>query len=416
MDIVIPKLFDWQKDVWEFFDPRGKKLIIKSPRQTGKSFTICMLLLRTAGQLARSVSIVIEPTLNQTRRVFNDILEMLEGSGLIQKSNESLLTIKFHNGSTIHFKSAEQGKGILGFTVTGILILDECAYLPDKFIEDCLPVVRFHNATIVAASTPFFQSGWFYKQFIRPDDEDKRSFDWSKYDLSEVLTPEQVEEYRHTYSKNKFTTDILGEFLINDGETFTNIEACTVNESVAEGNLYFGIDWGSGLGKDYTAISCIDDSGNMKFIKYFNDKTPNDQIDTIVDLIKEYRPIKVTVESNSIGEIYYKLLMDKVGKVKYETSKMLAPTGPRVIRFSTSNKSKNRIIDKLNNALEEKKITILRDNELLTELRAYQQQVTKSGQITYNAMNGFNDDLIIATAICYDSIFSSRGTYSIGII
>lgn len=403
MKITFPELFKWQKDVWDFFNPRGKTIVIKALRQIGKSALCCLLLVQTALQIKGSTSIMIEPTLNQSRKAYNDIIKMLHGSGIIEKANESLLHIRFINGSEILFKSAEQGKNLRGYTVSGILVLDECAYLPDDFIEDVLPTRNFHKATIVAVSTPYFQSGWFYEHYILQDSDTKKSFDWSKYDTSEVLTPEQVEYYKKTYSKNKFTTDILGEFLVNDGNIFSNIEACIEDKPLFEhSNLYFGIDWGSGLGKDYTAICCLNESSEMIFIKHVNDKSPTEQVDYIAKLIEEYKPIKVTVESNSIGEVYYDLLQKK--------------TNVKINRFATSNKSKNRIIDKLGVALENQKIKLIRDEELLKELRAYQMETTKSGLITYNGASGFNDDCVIATAICYDSIFSNKGSYQISIM
>lgn len=58
-----------------------------------------------------------------------------------------------------------------------------------------------------------------------------------------MISPEQIEHYRRTYSKNKFTTEILGQFLQNDGSLFTGIEDCILNVPAdLNGNLYFGID------------------------------------------------------------------------------------------------------------------------------------------------------------------------------
>lgn len=102
---------------------------------------------------------VVEPTLAQSRKMFNDIIKMLDKSTLIEKANESLLHIRFSNKSEILFKSSEQSDGIRGYTVSGILVLDECAYLATDFIEDVLPVTNKHKATIVAVSTPIFTSG-----------------------------------------------------------------------------------------------------------------------------------------------------------------------------------------------------------------------------------------------------------------
>lgn len=140
----------------------------------------------------------------------------------------------------------------------------------------------------------------------------------------------------------------------------------------------------------------------MVFIKYFNDKTPSDQIDCIVGLIEKYQPIKVTVESNSIGNIYFDMLQKRVKQ--------------RIIKFTTTNDSKNKIIDKLGVALENQEIGILRDEELLTELRMYAAERTRTGKITYNAPSGFRDDCVMSLAICWDSLFTNKGNYNISLV
>jgi hypothetical protein len=140
----------------------------------------------------------------------------------------------------------------------------------------------------------------------------------------------------------------------------------------------------------------------MVFIEYFNDKTPTEQIDRIVRLIEQYQPIKITVESNSIGNIYFDMLQKRVKR--------------RILKFTTTNDSKNKIIDKLGIALENKEIGILRDEELLTELRMYAAERTKTGKITYNAPSGYKDDAVMSLAICWDSLFTNKGNYNISLV
>lgn len=140
----------------------------------------------------------------------------------------------------------------------------------------------------------------------------------------------------------------------------------------------------------------------MVFIEYFNDKTPTEQIDRIVRLIEQYQPIKITVESNSIGNIYFDMLQKRVKR--------------RILKFTTTNDSKNKIIDKLGIALENQEIGILRDEELLTELRMYAAERTKTGKITYNAPSGYKDDAVMSLAICWDSLFTNKGNYNISLV
>ena len=401
MRLVFPKLKIWQKDVFDWFEPNGKTAVVLSARQMGKSFLCLALLLKVSSIKAKSTSIVVEPTLAQSRKMFNDFMKAIGDSGVIEKANESLLHIRFVNKSEILFKSSEQEDGLRGYTVSGILILDECAFIPQKVIDIVLPTTTVHKASVLMCSTPLTTDGYFYQSYISENTDNKRSFNWASYDRSDMISEEQIAFYKRTYSKNKFTTEILGQFLQNDGALFTGIENC-VGEASNEDNLYFGIDWASGNGNDNTVVTCLNGSGEMIFIKYLNNMTPTDQIDEIVKLINKYKPIKVTVESNSIGSIYFDMLQNKVQI--------------RISKFTTTNATKNKIIDKLSVALENQEIKILRDDELLTELRMYAVEKTRTGKITYNAPSGYRDDAVISLAICWDSLFANRGDYKMSFI
>lgn len=109
--------------------------------------------------------------------MFGDIGKCLDGSGIVSKSNESLLIIRFSNGSEIYFKSAEQKDGLRGFTVSGLLVLDEAAFISQEVIDIVLPTTNVHKASKLICSTPLFQTGYFWNQYSREDCDSKKSFD-----------------------------------------------------------------------------------------------------------------------------------------------------------------------------------------------------------------------------------------------
>lgn len=168
-------------------------------------------------------------------------------------------------------------------------------------------------------------------------------------------------------------------------------------------SLYIGIDWATGSGKDYTCVTALNESGQMVFIKYFNDKTPTEQVDLLTNILTEYQGfIKIVqVEQNSIGSVFYDMLVRKNPKI-------------RIIRFLTTNKSKADIVNKLQAALENEKIGLLKDDKLLNELRLYEASYNpKTGNVSYNAPSGFNDDTVISLMLAYDSLNTTKGHYNI---
>ena len=415
--VTLPKLTSYQKAVWDFLCATaeetpshysGKVAVIKSVRQSGKSFLAQMLLI-TFALTKRCTSAIYEPTLAQARVQFKAIENYFKGSDIIVKANASLLEIEFINGSTIYFKSTEQSSR--GYTIDGILILDECAYLSEEEIYATLPLINAHNAPLLIASTPFISDGYYYKMFTKgvtsPTDKFK-SFDWSKEpEIDRFLTPERKEFYKQTMSRSKYITEVLGEFLSDDGMLFRNIEACTTDERPeVSGKLYVGVDWGSGTENDYTVLAVINDNAEQCGLYTINNQSPMQQIDwasaIIKDLATKATIAKLTCEANSIGAVYIDALKQKIGgKIK-------------ITEFTNTNKSKQDLVTTLQLALENKDITLMRDEEQLNQLRSYEAQINpRTKTISYNGKAGVHDDIVIALMLAYYSYKQRLGTYSI---
>ena len=414
--VTLPKLTTYQKAVWDFLCVSGdvpshfsgKVAVVKSVRQSGKSFLAQMLLIAFA-LTKRCTSAIYEPTLAQARVQFKAIENYFKGSDIITKANASLLEIEFSNGSVIYFKSMEQSSR--GFTIDGILVLDECAYLSEDEIYATLPLINAHNAPLLIASTPFISDGYYYKMFQKGlmDPNDKiKSFDWSKEpEIDRFLTPERKEFYRQTMSRSKYITEVLGEFLSDDGMLFRNIEACTTDERPeVSGKLYIGVDWGSGTESDYTVVAVVNDNSEQCGLYVTNNLSPMQQIEwasaIINDLATKGQITKLTCESNSIGKVYIDALKQKIGgKIK-------------ITEFVTTNKSKQDLVTTLQLALENKDIALLRDNEQLNQLRSYEAQINpRTKTISYNGKAGVHDDIVIALMLAYYSFKQRLGNYSI---
>lgn len=402
MTIKIPKLNEWQYDVWvDVSNSRGsgKVFCVKSKRQVGKSFLAEMLLIKFALE-KKCTCCIAEPTLSQSRRCYKDIVGYLEGSGAIKNANASLLTIDFVNGSEILFKSAEQRDALRGFTVNGILIIDEAAYWADEVIDILLPVVDAHAAPLLFISTPLFTDGRFYEYYNRGIIGDNliKSYDWSEYDTSIYLTPEKLELYRRQMAENKFRTEYLGLFITEGSMVFGNILK-NIGVTVGEA-IYAGVDWANGGDNDFTVVTLLNINGDILRIYAFNDLTPTEQLKTISNILNSTPTLKkVQVELNSIGTVYYDLLKGNLYKKEI------------LLGFNTSNVSKRRIIEQLATALQNGTITLIDDKELIKELQHYAVEKTKTGY-TYNGI-GAHDDYVMSLAMAYDLISSKNGTYNI---
>ena len=109
MDIIFPKLHKHQRVVYDAVigdNGAGNIYVVKSKRQCGKSFLASLILIYFSLNRKDTISMIVEPTLHQSRRIFKDIVKMLDGRGIMKNANQSLLSIDFINGSEIIFKSA----------------------------------------------------------------------------------------------------------------------------------------------------------------------------------------------------------------------------------------------------------------------------------------------------------------------
>lgn len=338
-----------------------------------------------------SVSAIFEPTLSLARNVYKSIYKALLPTGMLKSANAQLLEIELTNGSTILFKSTEQINR--GLTITGLLVLDEAAYLDDEAIFSILPLVNAHNAPIIIASTPFTMDGFFYTMYLKglEDNPLVKTFDWSKNeDISKFLTEEKKLLYKQTMSRAKYRTEIEGEFLTDGGLLFQGMENCIGSPGAGQ-VVYIGIDFATGVDGDYTALSVFDNMGEMVEIHRTNNLTPMQQVDWLVGIIndiKSKREIKtILAETNSIGSVYIDALRKNL--------KM------NISEWTTTNKSKNDLVSVFQIALENGYCKILDDPNLLNELRKYQADINvKTKTITYNGYK-CHDDMVISTMLAY---------------
>ena len=410
MELVFPKLTQYQQEVYDWLgDPfeSGKIAVIKSVRQSGKTFLLQIELLRMAFS-HKCTSIVFEPTIPLARKVYKSITKALEGSGLIKSANSQLLEVEFTNGSEILFKSTEQLNR--GLTVTGLLVLDECAYLDDESIYSILPLVNAHKAPIIIASSPFAMDGYYYTMYLQGLEEKPliKTFDWSHHpEISRFLTEEQKALYKQTMSRAKYTTEVEGDFLTDGGLLFTGLENC-VGDPEDDKIIYIGIDFATGSDGDYTVLSVINNLGQQVKLYRTNNLSPMEQVNWLCGLIKDlasnYTIKTILCEENSIGKVYI------------DAMKKQLPKGIVLSNWTTSNKSKQDLVTTFQIALENQYVRILNNPIQLNEIRRYQAEInTKTKVITYNGYKS-NDDTVIATMLAYYAYKKHLGKFSIAFV
>lgn len=409
------KPFKWQQAVHNGLTKYGLNSghihCVKAKRQIGKSFIIINELLRFAINYENTTSCSLSPTLNQARKIYKEILKVTDQTGIIRKKNDSLLEIELINDSVIVFKSAEQRESLRGYTFTGILCIDEAAYISDEVYSIIRPTVDVWQAPILMVSTPKYKMGFFFDTYSLGRLEQYKgkisSYDLCKYDTSALLPAETLELYRQMLPKNMFITEYLGEFLDSQSIVFGDFKQCISNEVTEYNELYVGIDWGSGVGSDNTVVTAINEHNQQVFQIAFNNKTALQQIDYIVEYLQGYgTKIKhILAECNGLGKPLCDNLKAKIKKIP-------------ITEWSTTNANKLELINRLQVSFEQSKIQILDIEQQTAELEMYEAKVKENGTVTYNAPVGGNDDMVMSLMFAMESkrMKIKKGKYSISVL
>lgn len=393
-----------------------KTVVVKSSRQKGKSFMIANILLYFALNWNKTKNICVSPTLKQAKNIYKTIMDAIEKTGIVKSSNATDLEITFINRSNIRFLSAEMGESLRGYTVTGILCIDECCYISDEVFNTIKPWVDYNKSPILMVSTPYVKEGFFWQYYNYGLEGVNKviTVDWCdpkfKKEMDKILPPERLEEYRKTMPANKFKSEYLGEWLDDEGTVFIQFKDCAKDVQIQPNDkLFVGIDWAMGGGNDDTAVAIINNKGEQVFLDYFNNLTPTQQIDRIVEDLNPYmrQIVVIQPELNSLGGVLTDNLKERLqGRARIEG-------------FNTTNQSKNELVMDLQTAFEQKTITILNDPKQMRELSFYTAEYNpKTKNVSYNAPLGLNDDLCIALMLAYNSYKNKKrcGGYAVSAI
>lgn len=166
----------WQRRV---LNSNAQRILLLCTRQAGKSTTTAALAVATALLEAPALVLLLSPTQRQSGELFRDkvmrIFNALDRPcGVTQ---ESQLSMALENGSRIVSLPGDEGS-IRGYSGVALLVIDECARVPDDLYYACRPMIATSGGRMVCLSTPFGRRGFFHAEW-----ETKES-SWDKYKVT----------------------------------------------------------------------------------------------------------------------------------------------------------------------------------------------------------------------------------------
>ena len=372
-------------------DDKTQFLVARWSRQCGKTIFAEIMMIEYLCK-PNTFNAYISPTFAQGKKVFAELQQLLEDTGIIKKANAQDLKIESVYGSTLKFFSMESPTSIRGNTISGILVMDEAAFFPtqlsdgsDPYYNVIFPIIKARKPKVLVISTPNGKQGMYHDLYMNAFNGVKgyRELTATIYD-DDLISKEEIEELKRGYPPMAWKQEFEVEFLDNALTVFPNFETC-FDETYTGGKCWIGID-PSSVGEDNTILTVVNEKNQ---VKQFNVTGTLDQkYIKLAELINKYNPVATYIENNSIGEVMANEIKKKlVRKSNFYT-------------FATTNESKKDYISLLAVAIANNEIHFEPDNRLLYgELSTFTYKLTKVGNITYAARDGYHDDTVTSLGI-----------------
>lgn len=387
------KLTKKQQEAYDLMHRRDCKfLVARWSRQCGKTVFAEIMMIEYLC-IPHTFNAYISPTFAQGKKVFSELTQLLEGTGIIRRANAADLKIESTYGATLKFFSMESPTSIRGNTVSGLLVMDEAAFFPiqlssgeDPYYNVIFPIMKARKPKVLVISTPNGRQGMFYDLYLKAFNNEKGYYQLTAtiYD-DDLITDEEIEALKRGYPPIAFRQEFEVEFLDNALTVFPNFETC-FDGHFENGRCWIGID-PSSVGEDNTIVSVINADNQVRQHKI--DGTLDQKYEKIAKIINGYNPIATYIENNSIGEVMANEIRKKL---RYKNA---------FYTFTTTNESKKQYISLLAVDIANNAIHFEAENRLLySELSTFSFRMTKGGNITYAARDGYHDDTVTSLGIC----------------
>lgn len=387
------EMTEGQKSAYKLCHDKNNKIVVLCySRQCGKSVLAEVLLCEYLFK-PKTYNAYISPTYQLGRKVYKEMTELLESTNIIKKANSTTLTIETVYGSTLQFFSAEAYTAIRGTTVSGVLIIDEAAYIQDVLPNGeqfwgnvVMPITKARKPLTVLISTPCGKQGFFYDFYLRAMNKEVGIVQLTRtiYDDS-LVSDAEIEEIKKSIPPKAFEQEFECKFLDSSLTFFEGFENCFVKYTYQEGKEWIGVDI-SGNGEDETIVTKINGLNQVK--QYLITGTLDMKYQKIANIINDSNAVAIYMENNGLGAP----IINEVKK--------LARRKSNIYEWTTTNSSKEEIISQLAVDIANKDIHFNSDDtELFGQFGTFISKISKTKKMTFGAQEGKHDDRIMSLAI-----------------
>lgn len=337
----------------------------------------------------------ISPTYSQGRKVYKELVELLQPNGVIKKANATTLTIETIYNSTFQAFSMDSPNSIRGFTVSGILVMDECSFFPDTLTDGSepwssviMPITKARKPKVLAISTPKGKRGFWYNMYLKALAGEKgyREITATIFD-DELIDKDQIEDIRRTISPMAFAEEFECKFLDSSVTFFSHFENCFYDFTFNDREkIWVGVDLSSTNG-DNTVVTLINESMQVK--QYLVEGSLDSKYRQIASIFNEIPNLTAAyLENNGVG-------LPMINEIK-----KLVRHKSKIYEWTTTNSSKEEIVSDMAVKIANGDIHFNNnDKGLFAELGSFIVKYTKTGKMQFEAQSGKKDDRVLSACI-----------------
>lgn len=383
-----------QKEAYDLFHKEEvRELVLNFSRQSGKT-TLCEILLIETLVKSKTNCAYISPSFAQGKKVFREIVNLLSQTQLIAKKNSTDLTISLINGSFLQFFTAMNPTAIRGQTISGLLVIDEAAYLPETTSDGQLlwpmviqPITKAKKPKIIFVSTPNGKSGIFYEKYLQGlNSQTTRTIECNIYE-DITISKEDIVELKATTPPLAWQQEFECKFLDSALTVFEGYEKQFIDyQKVTFNRVWCSVDFSS-VGEDETIFTKTDG-------KYVWQKVIKGTLDS------KYRQI-ADIINNEKNMVMCYLEENGIGSPMANEVKKLVKNKSRVLEYITTNENKAENVGNLQLAIAQNEIFFNKeDAELYKQMGVFTYKISKqTRRITYAAKEPYHDDRVMSLMI-----------------
>lgn len=408
--------YEYQKQLVNLIEATPTVIIGKT-RQLGKTECIANYFLWKACRDPGYLGVIFSKSQSDTSNIAKRVRRHVESLGLETRTN-ALTDIELVNGGRMLFRNSTPS-GARGLEAVHDILYDEAGFVKeiDEIYKSSLPctTVLGDRARIIILSTPAGQAGWYWDK-LTSNNGDRDLLQICEQIKTGEIEPVQSWTDEHgevgkflchwlahpefSLEKDTYLEKIKRRFQLSEGAVqqeynlnFAEGEQLVFDpqlvrenaiaqweEPEEDGVYYMAVDT-TLFGDDYCVTGVIKDNqdGTFSLVAMYRDRKQTNKVHIykIGNLIKEYNPVKVAIEVNSGGQIYWENL----------SAEFLAT---EFVQIKTTASSKPAMVTKLVLSLEDNRLSYPDEPHIIKEFLSFRQE---DGQL--GAVSGAHDDIVM---------------------